>query len=221
MAIRIERVYTRSGDQGDTSLVGGKRIPKDSLRIESYGTIDELNAAVGLVRAFNLAQQKKDIVDIVESDLQLVQQSLFDLGSELACDPDELIEGMPRVSADDVAHLEACMDEWTPALPELKSFILPGGGPVHAQLHVCRTVCRRAERIILRLSREEQVRPEALQYLNRLSDFFFVLGRWVGMQYGEPEFLWQSGLKQGPSKAARAKASRDKGEATDKANGDG
>ena len=212
MAIRIERVYTRSGDQGDTSLVGGKRTPKDSLRIESYGTIDELNAAVGLARAFNLSQQKQEIVDRVEADLQVVQQSLFDLGSELACDPDELMEGMPQIGEEDVAYLESCMDAWTPELPELKSFILPGGGHVHAQLHVCRTVCRRAERVLLRLSREEAVRPEALQYLNRLSDFFFVLGRWVGMQYGEPEFLWQSGLQKGPSKAQRRKASESRGE---------
>ncbi len=206
MAIRINRVYTRSGDAGETSLVGGKRIPKDSLRIEAYGTIDELNAAVGLARAFNLQQASREVVERMEAELQVVQQSLFDLGSELACDPEELIEGMPRVEAENIEHLEACMDEFTPELPQLKSFILPGGGPVHAQLHVCRTVCRRTERLVLHLSREEKVRPEALQYLNRLSDFFFVVGRWVGMQYGEPEFLWQSGLKKGPSKAARKAA---------------
>jgi cob(I)alamin adenosyltransferase len=206
MAIRIVKVYTRTGDAGETSLVGGARVRKDSLRIESYGTVDELNATVGMVRALNLAQKNKGIVERIENELQFVQQSLFDLGSELACDPDELIEGMPRVSTDDIAALERSMDEWTAELPPLNSFILPGGGPVHAQLHVARTVCRRTERIVLALSREETVRPEAIGYLNRLSDYFFVLGRWVGKQYGEPEFLWQSGLKRGPSKAARAAA---------------
>ncbi len=203
MAIRITKVYTRTGDSGETSLVGGARVPKDSLRIESYGTIDELNATLGLVRAHNLARGAGPVTERVERELQIVQQALFDLGSELACLPEDLVDGMPRVGAEDIDHLEACMDAWTPELPPLKSFILPGGGPVHAHLHLARTVCRRAERVVLALSRAEAVRSEALRYLNRLSDFLFVLGRWVGMQYGEPEFLWQSGLAKGPSKAAR------------------
>lgn len=203
MAIRITKVYTRSGDQGETSLVGGKRVPKDSLRIEAYGTIDELNAHVGVARALNAQQRKRTVVRSVEAELQRVQQALFNLGSELACDPNHLVPGMPRVDDTDIAQLEACMDSWTPELPALQSFILPGGGPVHAQLHVCRTVCRRAERVVIRLSRQEPVRSEAVRYLNRLSDFFFVLGRWVGMQFGEPEFLWQAGLRRTPSRAAR------------------
>jgi cob(I)alamin adenosyltransferase len=206
MAIRISKVYTKTGDSGETALVGGQRVRKESLRIESYGTVDELNAAVGLARAFNVAHSKKKIADRIESELQLVQQALFNLGSELACKPEDLFPGMPIVSEADIAHLEACMDEWTPAMPILKTFILPGGGMVHAQMHVCRTVCRRAERVVLRLGREEAVRPDAIRYLNRLSDFFFVLGRWVGLKNKEAELLWQTGLQPAGSKADLAKA---------------
>ena len=191
MAIRITKVYTRAGDQGETVLVGGRKVRKDSLRIESYGTVDELNAAVGIVRSLNIAQAEKAVVERVEKELQVVQQTLFNLGSELACDPEDLVPGMPVASQADIEHLEGCMDEWSEELPPLKSFILPGGGPVHAHLHLCRTVCRRAERVVIHLASEETIRPEAIRYLNRLSDFFFVLGRWVGKRYGEPEFLWQ------------------------------
>lgn len=210
MAIRITKVYTKSGDKGETALVGGQRVPKQSLRIEAYGTIDELNAFIGVARVTSAVQKKKKIVARVEAELQQVQQTLFNLGSELACLPADLVPGMPVVTEEDVAHLERCMDEWTPTLPTLKSFILPGGGPVHAQLHVCRTICRRAERVVLRLAKEEQVRPEAIRYLNRLSDYFFVMGRWVGRQYGEPEFLWQSALQSKGSKAAQEAAKKKK-----------
>lgn len=210
MAIRITKVYTKSGDKGETSLVGGQRVPKESMRIEAYGTIDELNAVVGVSRVASASQKDGEVVARVENELQRVQQTLFNLGSELACLPADLVPGMPVVTDEDVAHLEHCMDDWTPTLPTLKSFILPGGGPVHAQLHVCRTVCRRAERVVLRLAREEQVRPEGIRYLNRLSDFFFVMGRWVGQQYGEPEFLWQSALQSKGSKAAQEAAKKRK-----------
>lgn len=212
MAIRITKVYTRTGDTGDTALVGGQRVPKESLRIEAYGTVDELNATVGVARALSSVYGERKSAERVEAELQLVQQALFNLGSELACMPQDLFPGMPTVGDADVNHLESCMDEWTAALPPLKSFILPGGGMVHAQMHVCRTVCRRAERVVLRLSREESVRPDAIRYLNRLSDFFFVLGRWVGLMNREPEHLWQSGLRPAGTKAdlqdARAKRTR-------------
>ena len=205
MAIRITKVYTKSGDKGETSLVGGQRVRKESRRIEAYGTIDELNATIGVARAFNVAHGKKRVADRIERELQSVQQSLFNLGSELACLPEDLFAGMPIVTAAEISQLEACMDEWTTELPILKSFILPGGGMVHAQMHVCRTVCRRAERVVLRLGREESVRPDVIRYLNRLSDFFFVLGRWVGLKYGEPEFFWQAGLNPAGTKADLAK----------------
>ena len=201
MAIRITKVYTRAGDAGETALVGGQRVRKESLRIEAYGTVDELNAAVGLARGFAQNSGERESAVRLLTELQMVQQSLFNLGSELACLPADLSPGMPVVSDHDVAHLEACMDEWTPELPALKSFILPGGGLVHCQLHVCRTLCRRTERLVLRLSREESVRPEAIRYLNRLSDFFFVLGRWIGFRNNEAEYLWEAGLNPAGTKA--------------------
>ena len=195
MAIRITRVYTRAGDSGQTALVGGKRVPKDSLRIEAYGTVDELNAIVGLARAFNTGTDPNSARGRLDACLKQLQNELFDLGSELATPADAAYEGMFRVGADQVTALERVMDELQADLAPLNSFILPGGGPVSAFLHQCRTVCRRAERIVLRLGREEDIGPWALRYLNRLSDLFFVLSRWVSKQLGEPEFLWERGLQ--------------------------
>jgi len=196
MAIRITRVYTRTGDGGDTALVGGKRIPKDALRIEAYGTVDELNALVGLDRTFNGDAGAGDAARVrLEDVLQRLQNELFDLGSELATPPDGAYEGMFRVGEADVAALEHLMDECQKDLEPLRSFVLPGGGRTSAFLHQCRTVCRRAERIVLRLSREEDIGPWPLRYLNRLSDLFFVLSRWIAKHTGEPELLWERGLR--------------------------
>jgi cob(I)alamin adenosyltransferase len=195
MAIRITRVYTRSGDGGDTGLVGGKRVPKDALRIEAYGTLDELNSSVGLARVFNAETSAGAARDRLEEILKRVQNELFDLGSELATPPDAAYEGMFRIGGDQVTALEHVMDDCQKALEPLNSFILPGGGRVSAFLHQCRTVCRRAERIVLRLSREEDIGPWPLRYLNRLSDLFFVLSRWIAKQSGETEFLWERGLQ--------------------------
>ena len=197
MAIRITRVYTRTGDDGTTALVGGTRVDKDSIRIESYGTIDELNAIVGLARVYNEekltdspAHQKLDTI------LRQIQEELFDLGSELATPGDVTYDGMHRVSKDEVDAIEALIDECQESLDPLKSFILPGGGKIGAQLHQCRTVCRRAEREILSLSRQEAVNAWLIKYVNRLSDLFFVLARWVARNMGEKEYLWQRGLKE-------------------------
>ena len=195
MAIRITRVYTRSGDTGDTALVGGKRVPKDALRIEAYGTVDELNSIVGLARVFNAEAPTGAARDRLEDILKRVQNELFDLGSELATPPDAAYEGMFRVSEADATALETLMDDCQKDLEPLNSFILPGGGRVSAFLHQCRTVCRRAERIVLRLSREEGIGPGPLRYLNRLSDLFFVLSRWIAKHAGEPECLWERGLR--------------------------
>jgi len=195
MAIRITRVYTRTGDQGDTALVGGKRVPKDSLRIEAYGTVDELNSIVGLARAFNHEAPASPARDRLEGILKRLQNELFDLGSELATPPDACYEGMFRVGEEQVKALEDLMDECEKTLDPLNSFILPGGGRVSAFLHQCRTVCRRAERIVRRLGREEDIGPGPLRYLNRLGDLFFVLSRWIGKQNGEREFLWERGLQ--------------------------
>ena len=195
MPIRITRVYTRTGDKGDTALVGGKRVPKDSLRIEAYGTVDELNSIVGLARACNHEARARAARDRLEDILKRLQNELFDLGSELATPPEARYEGMFRLGDEQVKALEGLMDECEKELEPLNSFILPGGGRVSAFLHQSRTVCRRAERIVLRLGREEDIGPGPLRYLNRLSDLFFVLSRWIGKQNGEREFLWERGLR--------------------------
>jgi len=195
MAVRITKVYTRTGDRGDTALVGGKRVPKDSARIEAYGAIDELNSIVGLARVFN--EESLDAGEahrFLDEVLCQLQDELFDLGSELATPPEFFQQGMYRVSENEIARLEKLMDKCQKDLEPLTSFILPGGGRVGAYLHQCRTVCRRAERDILRLSREEAINPDVIKYVNRLSDLFFVLSRWIAKQTGEQEYLWQRGL---------------------------
>ena len=199
MTISITRVYTRTGDRGETSLVGGQRVPKDSPRIVAYGAVDELNAVVGLARVFN--EEQIDAAAPAEAPrrrldaiLRKIQNQLFDLGSELATPPDAVYEGMFRMGEGEVTELESIMDDCQKDLEPLKSFILPGGGRVHGFLHQARTVCRRAERDLLALSRAEPVSEWTLRYLNRLSDLFFVLGRWAGKQAGEREYLWERGL---------------------------
>ena len=199
MAIRITRVYTRTGDKGETALVGGKRVSKDSPRIEAYGAIDELNSIVGLARAFN--DEKLNVSHghrFLDMVLRQIQDELFDLGSELATPPDFLKQGMYQVSEREVKKLEQLIDECQKELEPLKSFVLPGGGKIGAYLHQCRTVCRRAEREILRLSRVEELSEWPVKYVNRLSDLFFVLSRWISKQTGESEYLWQRGLQEKP-----------------------
>jgi cob(I)alamin adenosyltransferase len=192
-------VYTRLGDQGETALVGGRRVAKDSPRIVAYGTVDELNAVVGLVRVFNaegLRTRGRTRARHVwlDATLRKIQNQLFDLGSELATPPDAVYEGMFRIGAAEVTELEHLMDDCQKSLAPLKSFILPGGGRVHGFLHQARTVCRRAEREVLALSRVDPISEWPLRYLNRLSDLFFVLGRWAGKHMGEKEYLWERGL---------------------------
>jgi cob(I)alamin adenosyltransferase len=199
MAVRITRVYTRTGDKGETGLVGGKRVPKDSPRIEAYGTIDELNSIVGLARVFNEEKLSEgEAHRFLDSVLRQIEDELFDLGSELATPPDFFKEGMYRVGEREVKKLEQVMDECQKELEPLKSFVLPGGGRIGAYLHQCRTVCRRAEREILRLSRVEELNEWSLKYVNRLSDLFFVLSRWISKQTGDAEYLWQRGLAEKP-----------------------
>jgi cob(I)alamin adenosyltransferase len=195
MTISITRVYTRTGDRGDTGLVGGQRVPKDSPRIEAYGTMDELNAIVGIVRTFNEerlgeGEQHRWLDEV----LRKIQNQLFDLGSELATPPGAEYEGMFRLGEAEVRGLEELMDRCQKDLEPLKSFTLPGGGRINAFLHQARTVCRRFEREVLRLSREEPVSEWDIKYINRLSDTFFVLSRWVAKRMGEKEYLWERGL---------------------------
>ncbi|MBI4488224.1 MAG: cob(I)yrinic acid a,c-diamide adenosyltransferase [Deltaproteobacteria bacterium] len=201
--VRITRVYTRTGDKGETALVGGKRVPKDSPRVEAYGTIDELNSIVGLARVFNEEKLKEGggparqagARRFLDEVLRKIQDELFDLGSELATPSDFTYEGMYHVGEREVKRLEEIIDECQKELKPLKSFVLPGGGRIGGYLHQCRTVCRRAEREILRLSRVEEISEWPLKYVNRLSDLFFVLSRWVGKHLGEKEYLWQRGLQ--------------------------
>jgi cob(I)alamin adenosyltransferase len=197
VAIRITRVYTRRGDQGETDLVGGERAAKDGRRIEAYGCVDELNATLGLARAVN-ATQRTPAVATRELDalLRRLQTELFDLGGELATPAEAFQTGMFRVGEAEVTALETAMDRCQKVLEPLHSFVLPGGGVVSAHLHLARTVCRRAEREVLRLMRLEDVGPWPLRYLNRLSDLLFVLSRWIGRQRGETEFLWERPLKR-------------------------
>ncbi len=196
MAVRITKVYTRTGDRGETGLVGGKRVAKDSPRVEAYGAVDELNSIVGLARVFNEeCLDAGEAHEFLNGVLCQIQDELFDLGSELATPPEYFTAGMYRVGDDEVKRLEKLMDRCQKDLEPLKSFVLPGGGRIGAYLHQCRTVCRRVEREVLRLSREEAINDDVIRYLNRLSDLFFVLARWISDQMGEPEYLWQRGLK--------------------------
>jgi cob(I)alamin adenosyltransferase len=204
MAIRLTRIYTRGGDRGLTSLVGGSRVPKESLRLEAYGTVDELNAAVGLVRTW-LADYRDGLgaeYRWYEECLRRIQNELFDVGSELATPPGAEYAGMYRMGEEESRRLESEMDRMQRELEPLNSFTLPGGGKLNALLHVARTVCRRAERVCWRLSRDEQLNPHLLVYLNRLSDHLFVQSRWVSRRLGEAEYLWDRGLRATPKPAA-------------------
>lgn len=189
--MRISKVYTRTGDKGSTRLVGGQEVLKDDPRIESYGTVDELNSVLGIARAFN-AQTQVDQQQRIDDILAKIQNDLFNVGSDLATRPADRWEGMYRVGDADVKQLEDWCDELNEDLGPLKEFILPGGGPVGAFLHQGRTVCRRAERRVRTLmDHEDGVGDGVLRYLNRLSDLLFVLARWAGKAHGEAEIYWQ------------------------------
>lgn len=190
--MRITKVYTRTGDAGKTRLAGGQKVWKDNLRVEAYGTVDELNASIGVVRVMNAEMVgHHEQAEQLEQELRLVQNKLFDIGSILATAPGQTFRNMPQVAAKDVTRLEKLIDRCQKDLQPLKEFILPGGGKVSGFLHQARTICRRAERLCVRLSREEPVDPTIVKYVNRLSDTLFVLARWVAKTQGEPEFLWE------------------------------
>ncbi|MDE3164383.1 MAG: cob(I)yrinic acid a,c-diamide adenosyltransferase [Acidobacteriota bacterium] len=194
--LAINRVYTRRGDQGETALVGGQRVGKDNPRIEAYGTVDELNAFVGAAR---VTAESLGIEELMEILLR-VQHELFNLGSILATLPEDVHERQPRVTDAEIARLEREMDRMNEALEPLRSFVLPGSSRLDAELHVARTVCRRAERACVALSRVESVPAEAVRYLNRLSDALFVWSRWAGYKTGSGETLWQPNQPEGGSR---------------------
>jgi len=184
--VALNRIYTKTGDQGQTHLAGGQRISKDSLRIECYGTVDELNAFTGMA-AISAAESVPSLAPI----LRRVQHELFNLGSILATKPEDVHPNQARVTEIEVRQLEIEIDRMNTDLAPLRSFVLPGGTRLNTELHACRTICRRAERIAVALSRAEPIPPEVVQYLNRLSDAFFVWSRWVNHVLGVAEVLWE------------------------------
>ena len=190
--LAINRVYTRQGDGGETALAGGQRVPKDGLRIGAYGTVDELNSFVGVARA-TIAEMAPGAPRVAALDeiLLRVQHELFNLGSILATLPEDVHPKQARVTDADVAQLEREMDAMGADLDRLRSFILPGGCRLNAELHVCRTVCRRAERELVALARQESIPAETVRYLNRLSDALFVWSRWASHVALAPETLWE------------------------------
>ncbi len=197
MAIRLTKIYTRGGDKGMTSLVGGVRVAKESGRLEAYGTIDELNSLVGIVRTFAADYRERlgDDYAWYSEMLRRIQNQLFDVGSELATPADVEYDGMHRMGEEEVEQLEHEIDRMNEQLEDLKSFTLPGGGKLNAFLHLARTVCRRAERICWAVKRDEQISDQVTIYINRLSDHLFVQSRWISKRLGEDEFLWDRGLR--------------------------
>lgn len=183
---RITRVYTRTGDDGTTALSGGERLSKDSLRVEAYGTVDELNAMIGVAVAASVA-------DELVAPLAEIQNKLFHLGAQLSrVEVGDSGPAGPRVTQEDAESLERLMDTLSDSLDPLENFVLPGGTHAASQLHVARTVCRRAERIAVTLAREEALAPEVLVYLNRLSDALFVMARFDNAAQGVDDVLWDS-----------------------------
>jgi cob(I)alamin adenosyltransferase len=181
------KIYTKTGDKGLTSLIGGTRVPKSSLRIESYGTVDELNAHIGLVRDQDVNAARRPL-------LKEIQDRLFTIGSALAADPEKSKMKLPDLHAADVTLLEDEMDRMNLELPELRAFILPGGHPAVSHAHVARCVCRRAERLVIHLAEESFVAELVVVYLNRLSDYLFVLSRAMAHDLGVEEVTWQARL---------------------------
>jgi cob(I)alamin adenosyltransferase len=186
--LALNRIYTKGGDTGDTSLVGGQRVAKDDPRIEAYGAVDELNAFTGLA-CVSCAEDAR--LTALASVLRRVQHELFNLGSILATRPEDVHPKQARVTDAEVEQLEREIDDMNADLPSLRSFVLPGGTRLNAELHAARTICRRAERLLVALTRREPVPPEAVRYLNRLSDAFFVWSRWASHVLGVAEVLWK------------------------------
>ena len=184
---KLDKIYTKTGDAGMTGLGGGKRVPKDSQRVETYGTVDELNSQIGVALATGLC-------DRLSAELPLIQNELFDLGSDLATPAtSQARHPVPTVEQRHIDKLEGLIDELNDIVGPLTNFLLPGGSPGAAQLHVARTVCRRAERAATTLARDEEIGPTVLPYLNRLSDALFVMARYENHERGVAEPLWRPG----------------------------
>ncbi|HWE49669.1 MAG TPA: cob(I)yrinic acid a,c-diamide adenosyltransferase [Bryobacteraceae bacterium] len=197
--LAINRVYTRAGDTGLTSLAGGQRLAKNDPRIEAYGTVDELNSFIGLARE-SARESGRELPELSRILLR-VQHELFNLGSILATLPADVHPHQARITAADSEQLEREIDRMNEELPPLRSFVLPGGCRLNAELHICRTICRRAERVCVTLAETETVDAVNIRYLNRLSDALFVWSRWASHRLGAPETLWE------PNQAASQKSS--------------
>lgn len=187
----LTKIYTKTGDKGLTRLVGGQQVAKDSGRIDTYGTVDELSACLGIARAALEESPAPPGAAALAQILRRVQNELFNLGSDLATLPKDRHPQQPVIEARHVTALEVEIDAWNEHLPSLQSFVLPGGGRVGAYLHLGRTVCRRAERLAVRLSGTDEVSAQVVPYLNRLSDALFVMGRHAARLYGQDEPLWR------------------------------
>lgn len=180
------KIYTKTGDKGETSLIGGKRLPKHHIRIDAYGNVDELNSFIGLIRD---SVSEKELFDLLIE----IQDRLFTLGSLLACDPEKKSKmKLPSINEADVEILEKAIDKMNDSLPEMKSFILPGGHTTVSFCHIARSVCRRAERSVLKLAENEKVDELIYKYLNRLSDYLFVLSRKLAKDYKANEIPWKA-----------------------------
>ena len=179
------KIYTKTGDNGTTALYGGQRLSKGELRIEAYGTVDELNSFLGLVATYF---EEKEYTDLIQG----IQSRLFDIGTHLAAEPGKKNLILPEIPETTITLLEQYIDKMNEKLPELKFFILPGGNKAAAVCHVARTVCRRAERCVVRLSENDKIEPILIQYLNRLSDFLFVLARKFAHDSNDFEIVWKS-----------------------------
>ena len=188
--IRINKVYTRTGDAGKTRLIGGEKRWKDDARVEAYGTVDELNSEIGLCREL-LKEQQEDQFSALILFLKSIQNELFNLGTQLASAEDRDSDNLPRLSHDAISKLESEIDTVNESLLELTSFVLPGGSVINAQFHMARNVCRRAERRTVTLVRNETVDQENIRYLNRLSDALFVWSRWISYILKDDENLWE------------------------------
>ena len=192
VAVNLNRIYTKRGDGGKTDLVGGVVVEKDDLRLEVYGTVDELNAAVGLARVS--AEEVSQVcsgLTFLPPVLLRIQHELFNLGSVLATEPGSIGVQQPKIVDADTDQLEKEIDQVNDELSALPSFVLPGGCRLNAELHLCRTICRRAERHLVALNRDGDIPNESLRYLNRLSDAFFVWSRWVNVKLDASDVLWQ------------------------------
>ena len=181
----MSKIYTKTGDKGQTSLIGGTRVPKDHIRIESYGTIDELNSHIGLIR--DLLTEDQDMSAL----LLTIQNRLFSVSAELANEKYTHKKGVSVIAESDVVFLEQKIDEMNEQLPALEKFILPGGHVIASQCHIARTVCRRAERCIVKLSHEAEVSESLIQFINRLSDFMFLLARKILKDFNKMEIVWE------------------------------